>query len=959
MDKLYPPYISGTLPAFTGTELTIPFQMNQTVSAAEVSGFAYIFKTIQSNVVIAQGQIVSPQAQDAINSGSITFQLKFKQINGNAFQLNLGQFYKVQLAYIDNNGVIGYYSTVGIAKYTTDPKVEIEGLESGGIGINKTNFVGHYSQYKGDVTERVYSYQFIVYDEYHNIFATSGEQLHNTINDEQLYESYDSFELNKELIKGKNYYIQYKVTTINNYEAASPEYRIINRETIDPEIRATLQAVMDENNGFAQINLKGIKDAATKSEIPTTGAFILLRASSEDNYSSWNPILKFKLTGEAPSRILYKDFTVEHGFSYQYAIQQYSDATSLRSNKILSNIIYSIFEDSFLYESGRLLKIRFNPKVESFKINTLETKMDTIGSQYPYIFRNGNTYYHEFPIGGLISYLQDESHLFINKLGNDEIKDFTSTDLTDYNYNIERQFKTKVLEFLTNGKPKLFKSPAEGNFIVRLLNVTLTPQDTLGRMLHSFKGTAYEIDKVTFDNLNSYGFVDADEPNSEILKWNSLSLYGIYKLNSCLKSYNDCVDRLTTETNTESINKLNQTKKELEVDIESLLATYPFYKVENDSLNPTHKRLYTENLIFNGPAVTLRLQGFSAGDKFKINNEEVVIGVTGAYLIDHSMPVYTLEIVNISDQGIQQGTIEYSFMGTQESKFDIIEDVKIADLPLEQCYSVNGGNILDQYQDDLKYTVLKIYFMRFTKRELQTIYTLDGKKFYLSPGGAREQKSDDLLTSFDRSLIYKVYNLSTEMNNPPVDSVPYFYDGNTQKPITYNGRLITEDEWDYKIRFNNDDRELIDITHKNEYFVTDLSDIISVEIDPGILCELSIQRQEKVFSFENDNITKYKVFTNNTYVEKTIYQLKTEWQKAYNDLQVYQGLIRGEDDNSEDGVYMLPFTPNSINASLYESQLKTYNSMIKTKQADVDNKYNLFIKYLKEAINNYEIPIES
>ena len=113
------------------------------------------------------------------------------------------------------------------------------------------------------------------------------------------------------------------------------------------------------------------------------------------------------------------------------------------------------------------------------------------------------------------------------------------------------------------------------------------------------------------------------------------------------------------------------------------------------------------------------------------------------------------------------------------------------------------------------------------------------------------------------------------------------------------------------------------------------------------------------FSFENDNITKYKVFTNNTYVEKTIYQLKTEWQKAYNDLQVYQGLIRGEDDKSEDGVYMLPFTPNSINASLYESQLRTYNSMIKTKQADVDNKYNVFIKYLKEAINNYETPTKS
>ena len=48
MDKLYPPYISGTLPAFTGTELTIPFQMNQTVSAAEVSGlYLKLYKVMQ------------------------------------------------------------------------------------------------------------------------------------------------------------------------------------------------------------------------------------------------------------------------------------------------------------------------------------------------------------------------------------------------------------------------------------------------------------------------------------------------------------------------------------------------------------------------------------------------------------------------------------------------------------------------------------------------------------------------------------------------------------------------------------------------------------------------------------------------------------------------------------------------------------------------------------------------
>jgi hypothetical protein len=39
--------------------------------------------------------------------------------------------------------------------------------------------------------------------------------------------------------------------------------------------------------------------------------------------------------------------------------------------------------------------------------------METIGSKYPFIFRNGNIAYHEFPISGLISYLADNDELFL------------------------------------------------------------------------------------------------------------------------------------------------------------------------------------------------------------------------------------------------------------------------------------------------------------------------------------------------------------------------------------------------------------------------------------------------------------------------------------------------------------------------------------------------------------------
>jgi hypothetical protein len=68
-----------------------------------------------------------------------------------------------------------------------------------------------------------------------------------------------------------------------------------------------------------------------------------------------------------------------------------------------SNEVFADFEDMFLADGKRQLKIRFNPKVSSFKNDILEQKIDTIGSKYPFIFRNGNVYYKEFPISGLIS----------------------------------------------------------------------------------------------------------------------------------------------------------------------------------------------------------------------------------------------------------------------------------------------------------------------------------------------------------------------------------------------------------------------------------------------------------------------------------------------------------------------------------------------------------------------------
>ena len=142
----------------------------------------------------------------------------------------------------------------------------------------------------------------------------------------------------------------------------------------------------------------------------------------------------------------------------------------------------------------------------------METKKNTIGGKYPFIFRNGAVEYKEFPISGLISYLMDEDEFFISKKNDLYISGWqNTTDITDENVMLERLFKLRVLDWLNDGKPKLFKSPQEGNYIVRLTNTSFSPNDTLSRMLHTFSCTATEIADFTPDNLIKYELINAGE----------------------------------------------------------------------------------------------------------------------------------------------------------------------------------------------------------------------------------------------------------------------------------------------------------------------------------------------------------------------------------------------------------------------------------------------------------------
>ena len=515
--KLLPPYIEGKLPAQVGDVLRIPYSHNLAVGSGTTDEAVLKIKTVATSLDVAE--LVGVLDKD----GFAIFHL-------GDVQLRVGTFYKAQLAY-KNNDVVGYFSTVGVFKYTEMPKVYISANDKIFEENIKNYFsyyiIGNYESNINDPNEKVYTYRFDIYED-GKIFETTGDLLHNSTEDTSTQESYDSFTLLKELSPTRSYRIQYVVNTTNGLEVKSPQYYIANQEVTSINLDAELIASSDIDYGCINIE---IAFPETKN---IEGQFVLLRYNSLDNFSSQEILQNFiidDITDKGTRYSLYKDYTVQQGIIYKYALQQYYG--TIFSEKLFSNTVRGELEDIFLSDGERQLKVRFNPKVSSLKKNILESKVDTIGGKHPFITRNGNTEYFEFSVQGLISYHMDNEEIFMNhkelgiysqNLNRTSTKSgFNAEEYLD-EYSAERVFKLAVLEWLTNGKPKLFRSATEGNYIIRLMNITFSPEDTLGRMIHNFSANAYEIKEYTYQNLKECGFVGKIENRIKTLHYYKLDL---------------------------------------------------------------------------------------------------------------------------------------------------------------------------------------------------------------------------------------------------------------------------------------------------------------------------------------------------------------------------------------------------------------------------------------------------
>ena len=854
--RLSPPQIESKLPAFINGVINIPFNLNRSVGRDEVGGLQLLIKSVQTNELKARLTTSTFYEQQNTKGYFASFGMTWidDRNKTQTFVPVIGQYYKVQLACLDKTQEVGYYSAVGIIKCTAAPIIE----------FNQKNLIRNTYEYTvtakqdsgidkngnplGDITEKIYSYCFKLYDENNKMIATSGEQIHNTNKDINSYEQIDTWTLRKALDANVTYTLEYSATTTNGYKAGPVYKTILDGETVPPNVHASLVADAYPDDGYINLLLVGNGD-----KVKVSGSFILIRSSSEDNFDSWYPMTKFALTQWDTSTIkeICRDYSIQQGVEYQYAIQSYNDA-GLYSNRMLSNNVVCDFEDAFLYDGERQLKIKFNPKISSFKSTILESKTNTIGGKYPFIFRNGNVEYKEFQISGLISTLIDENNefkfdLYLNnkkerdKTPSTKFIEDTTTWLTGDNYYRERQFKLAVLDWLNDGKPKLFRSPAEGNYIVRLMNVTLSPNDILGRMLHTFTCSATEIAAPTFDNFYNYGFVVEDYIETRDIRIEQIDLNNIpvnmLREDGAIMLPGACMAAITANNNTK-------------IEYTLINSTSPV----SQDLGDTGNYYFPEEVLKETPLMSIKL---------------------------------------LDDRGWgKQAFLTYGYYDKISNDFSLIRDIKITDemtqipgkgIIYDNKNNIIGNNIIKDLED-IRTKTGRFHYLKVETKIVQTITWNNTKQKYQFDPTAE-------LEIWNSRTLYKVigenYVVFFDGNNPPPNKPP-FINGQINEEIKEYALYSNDHLYDFKL---NDDPVIDFSGNKNTdgrySALRDIESISSLYVGKGLILDVVYQKKEITYTIEvgeNNYINKLKedwLIKKQNYINSPTKEAKKNMDKAY------------------------------------------------------------------------------
>ena len=290
-----------------------------------------------------------------------------------------------------------------------------------------------------------------------------------------------------------------------DYSFSIAEY--VTEDTFDPDVTIDL----DNENGIATLHIANVN--------AVFGTLHVRRSSSISNFKEWENIYEYPVAGEIDLDIV--DNTIGSGIWYRYYCQL-ENTTGAMTPMYYSSKIFPDFYNAILSRGDKQFATIFNYTISNYKPVVNRQKMDTLGGKYPKFAENAAMNYRQFSISGLISTQEDEDNLFLDKeeYFGDEYNNYRVYEeqeyrdnyyIENYNWFWERGFREKLIDWLNDGEPKLYRSQTEGLMCVMLTDISLTPNSTLGRRLYTFTATVYEVadgnSLATLDSLGIYKVV--------------------------------------------------------------------------------------------------------------------------------------------------------------------------------------------------------------------------------------------------------------------------------------------------------------------------------------------------------------------------------------------------------------------------------------------------------------------
>lgn len=532
-----------------------------------------------------------------------------------------------------------------------------------------------------DPSEVLYKYNLKLYNDNNDLLEDSGELYSNQYQNNNEFRYTFKYELQDTQI----YSVIFTIITNNGYSFTYSSKFEVSLVQVDPSpckiITIDTASSLEEKAIINQITSLGEEDEEGRIVLKLfsstgtlyNGNLCIRRSSSQSNFKKWEDLKIISVVQKYINDLdpIY-DYTVESGVFYQYGVQTI-DSDGNRGILRETTPILRNFEYSYLLgENNQQLKLMFNNTMPNYKIQLMESKLETIGGIYPIVTRNAALNYRIFSINGLISFWMDENKTFTNKLklynnnsiinlyneNNNKEKNAYSSEhhhdilfdgdspsyeenllnnsnnshssnngfyQSQYDYTYERDFRQAVLDFLHDGKPKLFKSPTEGNIIVRLTDITCVPNQSLSRMIYDFNSTANEFAENTYENYIKYNFLKVGIPSSDL----STTETKIGQIQMTFTPTTNIFDKIKEKYSATGQNYVGYKKSLMKIHHIKITINDKPLRIYNNAL-PNPELVLGNNISLNGKKITIngnqRIYEFDGRLNYTFNDTLYLLG---------------------------------------------------------------------------------------------------------------------------------------------------------------------------------------------------------------------------------------------------------------------------------------------------------------------------------------------